>query len=88
MGIGEAEDIGVKDEFCPSPGAHRVAVDADYAGEGPTIGVEGGRGVVRFHLHHQVPVIVEPYHTGVVLEHGNEPGLSDLGRGSLDVGLE
>ena len=85
----EAVAPRVEKQFAAHAGAHRVAVDADDAGDGAAVGVERGRAVVRLYLVYKVITVVEPDHAGVVGEHRNEPvaRLGYLGGGGFDEGF-
>ena len=91
-GGGEAEHVGVADQFRAHAGAHGVTVDAHDTGEGAAVGVQGGGAVVGLHLDAGVVAVDEGDDAGVVLEHGLAvvvvaQALADGGRGVTDAGL-
>ena len=69
-GIGKTEHVGIAEQVGSHAGTHRIAVDAHDAGQGSAVGVQGGRGVVGFHLHADVDGVGKTDHARVVLEHG------------------
>src|SRR5215471_8409573 len=69
----KAQHIRVEQETTPFPRPKGVAIDSHNAGDGPAIGVEGRRGIVRFDLHDQVPLVIQLDHTSVVMKHRDQP---------------
>ena len=89
--VSEAEPVRVDDESGPHAGSQGVAVHAHNPGDRPAVGIQRGRAVVRLHLVADAPVLVQPYHAGIVPEDGQAPVLAaqpfpDLLRRPLDVG--
>jgi hypothetical protein len=73
VGRGKAEHVGVADRSGAHARAHRVADHAPDAGVGPAVRLQGRGVVVRLDLEHDVVLVVEPDHPGVVLEHAHAP---------------
>ena len=73
VGRRETEDVGVANRLGAHAGAHRIADHTADARVGPAVRLQGRRMVVRLDLEHDVVLIVEADHAGVVRKHADAP---------------
>ena len=82
--VGKAEDICIGKRTSAQAGPHDITNAAADTRGSAAVGLNGARPVVRFHLHANREVFVEFDDTGIVLEHGECPGLIECHRALED----
>ncbi len=73
LGRGKAKHVGVANRPRAKSGAERIANHAAHARVGPAVGFQRRRMVVGLDLEHQVVLVVEADHAGVVGEYAHAP---------------